>query len=50
MLVAGHPRSIGIHIYVFTVESQQPLGEGPHHVRSYCGNPTAQAGKTHPFT
>jgi hypothetical protein len=26
MLVHGDPGSIGIHIYVFTVESQQPVG------------------------
>jgi hypothetical protein len=41
MLVPGDPGSIGIHIYVFTVESQQPWGQGTLHVRSYCGNPTA---------
>jgi hypothetical protein len=26
MLVPGDPGSLGIHIYVFTVESQQPVG------------------------
>jgi hypothetical protein len=26
MVVPGDPGSIGIHIYVFTVESQQPVG------------------------
>jgi hypothetical protein len=26
MLVPGNPGSIGIHIYVFTMESQQPVG------------------------
>jgi hypothetical protein len=26
MLVPGDPGSIGLHVYVFTVESQQPVG------------------------
>jgi hypothetical protein len=50
MLVPGNLGRLGTPIYVFTMESLQPLGQGTLHVRSYCGNPTTQAGKTHTFT
>jgi hypothetical protein len=47
---AQRPGNIGIHIYVFAWNPSNPWGQGTLHVCSYCGKPTARAGKTHPFT
>jgi hypothetical protein len=57
MQVPGDRGSIGKHIYVFTVESPQPV-EARHHSCSpccgkqfsCCGNPATLAGKAHIFT
>jgi hypothetical protein len=50
MLLPGDPGSIGIHIYVFTVESQQPVGATHISCTQLLWKHTARAGKTHPFT
>jgi hypothetical protein len=50
MLLPGDPAVQG---YTFTYLPWNPSnlwGQGTLHVRSYCRNPVARAGKTHLFT
>jgi hypothetical protein len=49
MLVPGDPGSLGAHIYVFTIESQQPVGGKEHFIYAVTAETprSGQARHTH---
>jgi hypothetical protein len=50
MLVPGDPRRLGTPIYVFTVESPQPVGARHTSYRHLLWKHRDRVGKTHLFT